>query len=89
MPGSHHGKLPLPSSDSGDPAGHKQVLHPHMKAGDLLFFMGGATTHGAWAWPKREGGEGGQEEGRRAVLNAYWSRGMARLGWVQEGGSKL
>jgi ectoine hydroxylase-related dioxygenase (phytanoyl-CoA dioxygenase family) len=50
VPGSHHAQLPLPSNDSGDPAGHKRVLHPQMQAGDLLFFMGGATTHGAWSW---------------------------------------
>jgi len=64
----------LPSNDSGDPVGHKEVLHPLMKAGDLLFFMGGATTHGAWAWHS--------DVDRRCVLNAYWSKDMARLGWV-------
>lgn len=74
VPGSHHARYPLPSNDSGDPAGHKGVLHPLMKAGDLLFFMGGATTHGAWAWHS--------DLDRRCVLNGYWSRDMARLGWV-------
>ena len=74
VPGSHHARFPLPSNDSGDPAGHKGVLHPLMKAGDLLFFMGGATTHGAWAWHS--------DIDRRCVLNAYWSKDMARLGWV-------
>jgi len=64
----------LPSNDSGDPAGHKGVLHPLMKAGDLLFFMGGATTYGAWAWHS--------DVERRCVRNAYWSKDMARLGWV-------
>ncbi len=44
VPGSHHARIPLPSNDSGDPAGHKRVLHPKMRAGDLLLFMGGATT---------------------------------------------
>ena len=44
VPGSHHARIPLPSNDSGDPAGHKRVLHPRMRAGDLLLFMGGATT---------------------------------------------
>ena len=48
VPGSHHARYPLPSNESGDPAGHKGVLHPLMNAGDLLFFMGGATCHGAW-----------------------------------------
>jgi ectoine hydroxylase-related dioxygenase (phytanoyl-CoA dioxygenase family) len=74
VPGSHHARYPLPSNDSGDPAGHKGVLHPQMKAGDLLFFMGGATTHGAWAWHS--------DLDRRCVLNAYWSKDMARMGWV-------
>jgi hypothetical protein len=74
VPGSHHARFPLPSNDSGDPAGYKGVLHPLMQAGDLLFFMGGATTHGAWAWHS--------EIDRRCVLNGYWSKDMARLGWV-------
>merc|ERR1711964_186374 len=74
VPGSHHARFPLPSNDPGDPAGHKGVLHPLMQAGDLLFFMGGATTHGAWAWHS--------DMDRRCVLNAYWSKDMARLGWV-------
>jgi len=79
VPGSHHARFPLPSNDSGDPAGYKGVLHPLMQAGDLLFFMGGATTHGAWAWHS--------EVDRRCVLNGYWSKDMARLGWVN--GSNL
>lgn len=74
VPGSHHARFPLPSNDSGDPTGHKGVLHPLMQAGDLLFFMGGATTHGAWAWHS--------DTDRRCVLNAYWSKDMARLAWV-------
>ena len=40
VPGSHHARFPLPSNDSGDPAGHKGLVHPLMQAGDLLFFMG-------------------------------------------------
>eukprot|EP01047_Picozoa_sp_COSAG01_P096049 COSAG01_NODE_26626_length_708_cov_0.487685_1_plen_188_part_00 len=76
VPGSHHARLPLPSNDSGgDPAGHQRVLHPRMFAGDLLLFAGGATTHGAWAWES--------DVDRRVVLNAYWSRGMARQGWAR------
>ena len=74
VPGSHHARFPLPSNDSGDPAGYKGVLHPLMQAGDLLFFMGGATTHGAWAWHS--------ELDRRCVLNGYWSKDIARLGWA-------
>lgn len=74
VPGSHHARYPLPSNESGDPAGHKGVLHPLMKAGDLLFFMGGATCHGAWAWHS--------DVDRRCVLNAYWSKDMARMDWV-------
>jgi hypothetical protein len=52
-----------------------------MRAGDLLLFMGGATTHGAWAWHS--------DLDRRTVLNAYWGRGMARQQYVREGESKL
>ena len=74
VPGSHHARYPLPSNDPGDPAGHKRVLHPRMQAGDLLFFMGGATCHGAWAWHS--------DVDRRCVLNAYWSKDMARMAWI-------
>ncbi len=74
VPGSHHARYPLPSNDPSDSAGHKGVLHPRMKAGDLLFFMGGATCHGAWAWHS--------DVDRRCVLNGYWSKDMARMAWV-------
>lgn len=74
VPGSHHARYPLPSNDSGDQAGHKGVLHPLMQAGDLLFFMGGATCHGAWSWHS--------DVDRRCVLNGYWSKDMARFAWV-------
>lgn len=76
VPGSHHARFPLPSNDSGDPAGHKGLVHPLMQAGDLLFFMGGATTHGAWSW--------NSDVDRRCVLNAYWSKDIARLSWVNK-----
>ena len=28
--------------------------HPVMEAGDILFFMGGSTTHGAQAWNNKD-----------------------------------
>ena len=59
------------SINSGE---HQGVVHPRMQAGDLLFFMGGATTHGAWAWHS--------EVDRRCVLNNYWSKDLARVSWV-------
>lgn len=74
VPGSHHARYPLPSNDPGDPAAHKGVMHPLMRAGDLLFFMGGATTHGSIAWHS--------DLERRCLLNAYWSKDMARFAWV-------
>ena len=37
--------------------------------------------HGAWAWHS--------DVDRRCVLNAYWSRGMARQSFVRDGSSKL
>ncbi len=74
VPGSHHGRFPLPSNDPTDIADHKGVLHPLMKAGDLLFFMGGATCHGAISW--------NSHIERRCVLNGYWSKDMARFAWV-------
>ena len=63
---------PQPSSDSGDtPEGHKQVLHPRLPASSVLFFMGGATTHGAWSWRS--------ELTRRVLLQNYGSKDVSNL----------
>ena len=63
---------PQPSSDSGDtPEGHKQVLHPRLPAGSVLFFMGGATTHGAWSWHSKLT--------RRVLLQNYGSKDVSNL----------
>jgi hypothetical protein len=48
------------------------VIHPVMKAGDVLFFMDGAQTHGTLAWKS--------EIARRAILIKYSSRNFNRSG---------
>ncbi len=48
VPGSHKATFPLPSNDPGDPTGHKNVFRPVCRAGDVILFGAGSTTHGAW-----------------------------------------
>ena len=48
------------------------MVQPAMKAGDVLFFMDGAQTHGALAWKS--------EIPRRAILIKYSSRNFNRGG---------
>jgi ectoine hydroxylase-related dioxygenase (phytanoyl-CoA dioxygenase family) len=48
------------------------VKHVEMKAGDVLFFMDGATTHGALAWQG--------DIPRRGILHKYSSRNFNRSG---------
>jgi ectoine hydroxylase-related dioxygenase (phytanoyl-CoA dioxygenase family) len=72
VPGSH-------KSNYNPPAGVRTcdddmglVKHIAMKAGDVLFFMDGATSHGTFAWRG--------ELSRRGVLVKYSSRNFNRSG---------
>ena len=46
--------MPNFEEDPADISGHRGLVHPAMDAGDVLLFMGGATTHGAWGWTNAE-----------------------------------
>jgi ectoine hydroxylase-related dioxygenase (phytanoyl-CoA dioxygenase family) len=72
VPGSHKAQYRMPPGvrSCDDPMG--LVAHPVMKAGDALFFMDGAQTHGALAWTS--------EIPRRAILLKYSSRHFNRSG---------
>jgi ectoine hydroxylase-related dioxygenase (phytanoyl-CoA dioxygenase family) len=68
VPGSHKASFAMPSTDPADlPEQHKGVVHPLMEPGDAVFFMGGATAHGAW---RNEN----PEKPRRVALFNYLSK---------------
>ena len=67
IPGSHKGRYPLPegiASCDDDPM--QAVRHVGMEAGDVLIFLAGAQTHGAFPWRG--------DEDRRAVFFVYRGR---------------
>lgn len=72
VPGSHKAYYPLPPGvrSCDDPMG--LVKHVAMKAGDVLFFMDGGTTHGTLAWKSAIS--------RRGILHKYSSRNFNRSG---------
>ena len=68
VPGSHKARYPMPPGicSCDEPMG--LVTHVQMNAGDVVMFMGGAQTHGAYPWRS--------ERSRRAVLINYLSRSI-------------
>ena len=69
VPGTHKGRYPLPDGIKtldDDPMG--MAKHVAAKAGDLLLFLAGAQTHGAYAWKG--------ELPRRGIFLQYLSRNM-------------
>lgn len=72
VPGSHKAfyRMPPGVRTCDDPMW--VVKHVEMKAGDVLFFMDGGTTHGALAWQS--------EMPRRGILHKYSSRNFNRSG---------
>jgi len=72
VPGSHKAQYPMPPGVRSCDDHMGLVAHPVMKAGDVLFFMDGAQTHGALAWTN--------EVPRRAILIKYSSRNFNRSG---------
>lgn len=66
VPGSHKARYPMPPGvqSCDEPMG--LVRHVSMKAGDVLIFMAGAQTHGAYPWRS--------DIQRRTVLINYLSR---------------
>ena len=69
VPGTHKGRYPTPegiTTIDDDPMG--MVKHVPLKAGDVLFFLASAQTHGAFAWQG--------EMPRRGILMSYRSRNI-------------
>ena len=63
--------LSMLSAGIGEPGGRLGTVQPAMRAGDLLFFMGGATVHGSVPWSDTAA------EPRRCVLLNYLASSTA------------
>lgn len=72
VPGSHKSNYPMPSGVQDYSEDMGVVEKPNVRAGDVVFFMDGAQTHGARAWQARHQ--------RRAILIKFASRTSTRQG---------
>ncbi|MFT5370107.1 MAG: ectoine hydroxylase-related dioxygenase (phytanoyl-CoA dioxygenase family) [Candidatus Latescibacterota bacterium] len=72
VPGSHKANYPPPPGVQTCDDDMGLVKHIGMKAGDVLFFMDGATSHGTFPWQG--------DLSRRGVLVKYSSRNFNRSG---------
>ena len=72
VPGSHKAQYRMPPGVRSCDADMGLVSHPTFHAGDVLFFMDGAQTHGALPWHS--------EVARRGILIKYSSRNFNRSG---------
>ena len=74
--GSHKSDFPMPSGVRNCDDDGGAVVQPVVRAGDVLFFMDGAQTHGTHPWRN--------EHERRSILFKYASRTSARSGPARE-----
>ena len=72
VPGSHKSKYPMPHGVRTCDGDLGVVEQPVMKAGDVLFFMDGAQTHGTHPWRS--------DKPRRSILFKYASESSVRTG---------
>jgi len=72
VPGSHKAYYKMPAGIRSCDGDMGLVKHVEMRAGDVLFFGDGGTTHGALAWKS--------EISRRGILIKYSSRNFNRSG---------
>jgi len=72
VPGSHKSKFALPRGVKNCADDMGTVVQPEINAGDVLFFMDGAQTHGTHPWRN--------EHERRSVLFKYAGRSACRAG---------
>ncbi len=72
VPGSHKAYYRQPPGVRSCDDHMGLVKHVEMKAGDVVFFMDGGTTHGALAWKS--------DIPRRGILHKYSSRNFNRSG---------
>ncbi len=69
VPGSHKTSSPMPAGVRSGDTDMEMISHVAMAAGDVLFFLAGAQTHGALPWK-------GQDR-RGCVLLQYRSRNLS------------
>ncbi len=72
VPGSHKSKYPMPIGVRNCDEDMDTVVNPGIRAGDVLFFMDGAQTHGTHPWQN--------DHDRRSILFKYASRTATRGG---------
>ena len=72
VPGSHKSKYRMPETVRTFEDEVGIVAKPDVRAGDAIFFMDGAQSHGARAWQS--------QNQRRAILLKYASRSTTRSG---------
>ena len=72
VPGSHKSKFPMPRGVRNCDEDRGTVIQPDIRAGDVLFFMDGAQTHGTHPWTN--------DHERRSILFKYASRTATRGG---------
>jgi len=72
VPGSHKSRYAMPGTVSNFEEDMGVVAKPNVKAGDVIYFMDGAQTHGARSWRAAHP--------RRAILIKYASRTSTRQG---------
>ncbi|MDP6353818.1 MAG: phytanoyl-CoA dioxygenase family protein [Planctomycetota bacterium] len=76
VPGSHKSRFPMPRGVRLCDDDMGVVIQPEMKAGDVLFFMDGAQTHGTLPWRS--------ENPRRSILYKYAARDSVRGGLASQ-----
>ena len=72
VPGSHKAKFPMPTGVRSCDEPLDVVHQPALQAGDIIFFMDGAQTHGTLPWQS--------DVPRRSALYKYSSRTATRSG---------
>ena len=75
-PGSHKARFSMPKDVRNSDEMEGAIVQPEVKAGDVLFFMDGAQTHGSHPW--RNAHE------RRSILYKYAGRTATRQGPSRE-----
>ena len=76
VPGSHKSREPMPPGVRWCDADMGVVEQPEVEAGDVLFFMDGAQTHGTLRW--------NADHERRSILFKYAGRTASRGGASRE-----
>jgi hypothetical protein len=76
VPASHKSNYRIPDGVRTGDADMGVTVQPAVEAGDVIFFMDSAQSHGAWPWKL--------DTGRRSILFKYASRTSVRSGVSRE-----